>query len=494
MKSVVRAWLGVLVLVLAAAPVWAQTTAQINGTVVDSDGGVLPGATVAVTQTETGFKRDTVSEADGAFALTNLPLGPYRLEVMLSGFREYVQTGIVLQVGSNPVIKVTMQLGQLAETVQVVGEAPLVETRNPAVGQVIEKERIEALPLNGRNPAELITLGGAATDSGQTSSRTMTSSKAISIAGGQAFGVAYLLDGAVHNNAFDGLNMPLPFPDALQEFKVETSSQNAQNGTHAGGTVSLVTKSGTNQFHGDAFEFFRNHKFNATSPFAGVDPKTGKERHSPVTKEEEKAVQVLARLRELQGLREHNETLREMQKKGVDGELERHLAAARSVYGTAVVDAPPIMQAHLDAQAAQYVKGIRERISRAPEGESRDALIAERDALEWRVNPLHCHIGGLAWAFDGFGLGVLAPFGCCARSLLQSHAEPRLAPRVGSKIVVAWTSMVGLRFLWPHWDWRVFGFSAHSLCRRAAPISFDDWMVTCCVGGFAIARCSLARK
>ena len=91
MKSVVRAWLGVLALVLATSPVWAQTTAQINGSVVDSDGGVLPGATVAVTQTETGFKRDTVSEADGAFTLTNLPLGPYRLEVMLSGFREYVQ-------------------------------------------------------------------------------------------------------------------------------------------------------------------------------------------------------------------------------------------------------------------------------------------------------------------------------------------------------------------------------------------------------------------
>ena len=104
----------------------------------------------------------------------------------------------------------------------------------------------------------------------------MTSSRGISIAGGQAFGVAYLLDGAAHNNAFDGFNMPLPFPDALQEFKVETSSQNAQNGTHAGGTVSLVTKSGTNQLHGDVFEFARHHRFNATSPFAGINLATGK--------------------------------------------------------------------------------------------------------------------------------------------------------------------------------------------------------------------------
>ena len=98
-------------------------------------------------------------------------------------------------------------------------------------------------------------LAGAAADTGAPSSRSMTTSRGIAIAGGQAFGVAYLLDGATHNNVFDGFNMPLPFPDALQEFRVETSSQNAQNGLHAGGTVSVVTKSGTNAFHGDLFEF-----------------------------------------------------------------------------------------------------------------------------------------------------------------------------------------------------------------------------------------------
>ena len=273
-----RTALGFLVLLLVATNVWAQSTAQINGTVADSSGAVLPGATVIVTQTDTGLRREGVSDDTGSFTLTNLPTGPYRIEVSLAGFRSYVQTGIVLQVNSNPVLKATLQLGDIAETVNVVGAAPLVETRNPAVGQVIENERIEALPLEGRNPTALIVLAGAAADTGAPSSRSMTSSRGISIAGGQAFGVAYLLDGAVHNNAFDGFNMPLPFPDALQEFKVETSSQNAQNGTHAGGTVSLVTKSGTNQLHGDAFEFARHHRFNATSPFAGINPATGKRR------------------------------------------------------------------------------------------------------------------------------------------------------------------------------------------------------------------------
>ena len=115
-------------------------------------------------------------------------------------------------------------------------------------------------------------MAGAAVDTGVPSSRSMTTSRGIAITGGQPFGVAYLLDGAMHNNVYDNFNLPLPFPDAMQEFRVETSSQNAQSGLHGGGTVSVVTKSGTNLLHGDVFEFARHHRFNATSPFAGIDP------------------------------------------------------------------------------------------------------------------------------------------------------------------------------------------------------------------------------
>ena len=278
MKRISAALVGVVILLLTATNGWAQATAQINGTVADSSGAVLPGVTVIAIQTATGFRREVVTDETGSFALLNLPTGPYRLEAALSGFRTYSRTGIVLQVGSNPVIPVALQLGGLEETVSVEASAPLVETRNPSVGSVVNSEQVEALPLEGRNAVSLITLAGAAADTGAPSSRSMTSSRGIAISGGQSFGVAYLLDGAGHNNAFDGFNMPLPFPDALQEFKVETSTQNAQNGTHAGGTVSLVTKSGTNLLHGDAFEFARHHKFNATAPFAGVNPATGKRR------------------------------------------------------------------------------------------------------------------------------------------------------------------------------------------------------------------------
>ena len=182
MKLVIRTWLGrVFILVVAfllggGTPVNAQvgSTAQINGTVKDSSGGVLPGADVTLTQTDTGFTRSVVTDETGAFTIPNLPIGPYKLAVSLSGFRTYVRTGIVLQVSSNPVIPVTLALGELSETVAVEGAAPLIETRNPGVGQVIENARILELPLNGRNPVDLIELAGAAVHGATASTRSMT--------------------------------------------------------------------------------------------------------------------------------------------------------------------------------------------------------------------------------------------------------------------------------------------------------------------------------
>ena len=260
-------------LLFASDVVLAQggSTAQISGTVKDESGGVLPGADVTATQTDTGVTRTVVSDAKGAYALSNLPLGPYRLEVKLSGFRSYSRTGIVLQVNGQPVIDVAMALGDLNETVSVVGAAPLVETRSPTLGQVIENERILELPLNGRNSADLIQIAGPVVSQGVSSSRSMQGGVAYSVAGGQSFGVAYLLDGATHNNPYDNLNLPLPFPDALQEFRVETSALSPQAGMHSGASVNAVTKSGTNTFHGSLFEFLRDRRFNATSPFAAKD-------------------------------------------------------------------------------------------------------------------------------------------------------------------------------------------------------------------------------
>jgi hypothetical protein len=254
---------------MMSAPASAQAIAQLGGRVTDQSGAVLPGVTVTATQTDTGLSRTVVTDGDGSYQITNLPTGPYRLEVMLQGFRAYVQTGIVLQVDANAVINAVLEVGELAETVSVEAAAPLVDVRSSGISDVVENERIVELPLQGRNVTDLIVLAGAAVQTGSASPAGQRGS-AISVAGGISYGVSYLLDGAMHNDQNTNLNLPLPFPDALQEFSVSTSGLSAQNGMHAGAAVSAVTKSGTNTLHGNAFEFLRDKRFNAKNAFARV--------------------------------------------------------------------------------------------------------------------------------------------------------------------------------------------------------------------------------
>ena len=152
-------------------------------------------------------------------------------------------------------INVTLEVGQVAETVEVQANATLVETRSVGVGQVVENARILELPLNGRNVVELVALAGAAAPAVTLtgSSRDPFVQGNVSVAGGLNSGINYTLDGADHNNPFQGSYLSMPFPDAMQEFKVETSATGAKQGGKSAGEVSLVTKSGTNQFHGDLF-------------------------------------------------------------------------------------------------------------------------------------------------------------------------------------------------------------------------------------------------
>jgi hypothetical protein len=272
-----RAWFIVLSVFLLPGLVptpaaWAQVaTAELNGRVTDESGAVLPGATVTVTQTATGLVRTVVTESNGAYLISNLPTGPYRLEVMLQGFRTYVQTGIVLQVGATPTINAVLALGALEEAVTVEAAAPLVDVRSAGISNVVEQERIVELPLQGRQVTDLLVISGAAVQTGQVSARGVPGGVNISVAGGLVTGVGYTLDGAAHNNPQQNTNLPLPFPDALQEFRVATSGLSAQNGVHSGAAVNAITKSGTNRFSGNAFEFLRDHRFNAISPFAAVD-------------------------------------------------------------------------------------------------------------------------------------------------------------------------------------------------------------------------------
>ena len=268
-RTAARLLAGVFILVALPCAAWAQATAQIGGTVRDQDGGVLPGVAVTVTSTETGLIRTTITNETGTYALPNLPLGTHRFEASLQGFQTYVQTGIILQVNASPVINPGLTVGALTESVEGVASAAMVETRAVGVGQVMENERILSLPLNGRNVADLIVLSGQAVQTAGTTagSRSFRSGDVqLSVGGGLRGGESYLLDGARYKNLFDGTALPYPFPDALQEFKVETAGLSAE---HSGGaSVSVVTKSGTNQLHGTVFDFLRNDAFNARSYFA----------------------------------------------------------------------------------------------------------------------------------------------------------------------------------------------------------------------------------
>ncbi len=246
-------------------------TAQISGTVKDQSGAVLPGAEITATQTETAAVRMTLSDETGSYVLPNLPVGPYKLEVSLPGFRTFVQSGIVLQVNSSTVVNPVLNVGQVSETVEVQANAALVETRSTGIGQVVENARILELPLIGRQVTDLISINGAALPVQTTDTTyrgTYPNTTGFSIAGGLLGGNTYTLDGGMHNDVYANYGLPLPFPDALQEFKVETSSLPAQYGFHSGGAVNAVTRSGTNDFHGSLFEFVRNYGLNARNFFA----------------------------------------------------------------------------------------------------------------------------------------------------------------------------------------------------------------------------------
>jgi len=247
-----------------------QEVAQIAGTVTDASGLVVPGVEVTAIQLDTGAKRTATTGADGNFILPNLPLGPYRLEATKSGFRSFVQTGLVLQVGTNPDIPIRLALGNVSDQIMVEATVNQIETRAAGVGTtVVDSQRILELPLNGRQATDLISLSGlAVATAAAPPTYAMNTGPSIAVAGGMSWSVQYNLDGTSHLDTYVGTSMPLPFPDALQEFRLSTSAQDASSGGHSGATVDAVTKSGSNKFHGDLFEFFRNGRLNARDFFA----------------------------------------------------------------------------------------------------------------------------------------------------------------------------------------------------------------------------------
>ena len=251
--------------------------AAITGTVTDPSSAVIAGAQVTVTNKNTGIKRVVTTNDSGHFNVASLPPAAYNVAVEAKGFKVSVQD-IILLADQLRSMDVHLELGQTNQQITVEASSVQVNTVTPVLDQVIEQSRVINLPLNGRNAADLTLLvpganvaNGHGTTQGDT--KQVPGAEQISVNGARPDQITYNLDGANNQDLMSNTNNPFPFPDALQEFSVQTNSFDAQYGANAGAVVNVVTKSGTNGWHGDGFEFVRNRAFNARNYFANtVDP------------------------------------------------------------------------------------------------------------------------------------------------------------------------------------------------------------------------------
>ncbi len=254
--------------ILALGALAQTSTGELDVRILDSSGAVVPGATVELITTDTQtVARTLITNGSGVAAATFLPPATYSVSVSAPGFQKLSQSGILVRVGEIVSLPITITPGQTTDTVTVTGEPPLVEQRSATLAQVTEQREIRGLPLNGRNYLQLANLAAGAVPS--SSSRD----NSFSAYGNTGLQNAFLLDGARNDNYLRGLDnrsrdMVRPPLDAITEFTVQTSNYSAEFGASAGGVVNVVTKSGTNQIHGTAYDYLRNSKLDAANYFA----------------------------------------------------------------------------------------------------------------------------------------------------------------------------------------------------------------------------------
>jgi hypothetical protein len=256
---------GLMALAPAKLLLAQATTGTIYGGVSDTSGSVVPGAKVTATNVATNVVRTATSAADGSFSLPFVPIGTYRVEIDAPGFKKFEQTGLVLDLDRNARVAAVLQVGQITETVEVTGDAPLVETRAPALGMIVQNREIESLPLVDRDLYSLLMLTPGV-DATSESNDFGTPSRVTMVNGSPQLGIGgvnYNLDGGTNMSGLRNNGNPAPNPDAVEQFRVITNNYSAQYGRFPAGVVDIVTKSGTNRIHGSLFEFLRNDKLNA---------------------------------------------------------------------------------------------------------------------------------------------------------------------------------------------------------------------------------------
>jgi hypothetical protein len=266
------------------SPAAAQATGAITGLASDASGGALPGVTIEITSRDTSQVRSAVTGADGFYTVPLVNPGVYQVKATLAGFRTTLRENIIVTVNESVRADVAMQVGQLEEQVTVLGQSPLVETTNATLGVVIDRQKVVDLPLNGRNFAQLGTLipgvvapppslGAAFGQEGNATPGGFGNvTGGFNVNGQRNQSNNFLLDGATNNDSFNTGFVLRPPPDAIQEFKILTHSYDAEYGRNAGSVVNVVTKSGTNLWHGGAWEFNRDDRLQSKNFFAAAKP------------------------------------------------------------------------------------------------------------------------------------------------------------------------------------------------------------------------------
>src|SRR5712692_9699515 len=258
-----------MLLVICASPALGQTgTSGISGTVRDVNGAVVPNATVTAKNEATNVSQNQNTTDAGLYAFTSVPVGNYTITVEKSGFKTFKKTGNALEVGTPLTVDAAMEVGQVSETVTVTGGTEQLQTANATIGNVVEQKAIEALPLNGRNPLTLLLLEPGVV---QRSAGGAGSGVHVNGARDRAYNVT--IDGIEANES----SVPNPVsnlyrltPDNVQEYKVTTNNATAEEGRNSGASISVATRSGTSEFHGAGYLFFRNEALNSNEFFANA--------------------------------------------------------------------------------------------------------------------------------------------------------------------------------------------------------------------------------
>ncbi len=267
----------VFILMLATGTLQAQqTSGSVVGTVTDNTGAVVSGATVTLTDVDTGDHRTATTNSNGDYQFVNLIPGNYKVDIENTGFKRFIRTNVVVQVQGSTRVDAALELGNVSETVQVTSQAPLLETQQATVGQVVAGRAVTELPLNGRNVFNLLALAPGVVPQGGTQASNAVSGMNgngfstgnYQISGGIPNTGAEFIDGAPINNGYINAIAYIPMQDSIQEFRIEANAIGPEFGGTTNGVVTMVTKSGTNSFHGSAWEFLRNTVLNANTFFS----------------------------------------------------------------------------------------------------------------------------------------------------------------------------------------------------------------------------------